>query len=189
MLRAGEKASPRGCLKPRLVIVFSLSAAARSDAARAAPLLCASVRRSARSTASVARLPALAAGLGRELRVLGEAALLVRYALPALAARDRGELAVLREAALGSRDALPALAAGLGGQAAILREAALFVRHCLAAHAGNLPLPFRVHRGEATMRQPSFRMSHCCTPSDPQAGASPKKKLPLSSCSIRPGPG
>src|SRR5215472_1300959 len=178
MLRAGEKASPRGCLKPRLVIVFSLSAAARSDAARAAPLLCASVRRSARSTASVARLPALAAGLGRQLRVLREAALLVRDALPALAACDRRELAVLREAALGSRDALSALAAGLGGQAAILREAALFVRHGLAAHAGNLPLPFCVHRGEATMRQPSFRcLSHCCTPSDPQAGASPKKKL------------
>src|SRR5215472_10085618 len=104
MLRAGEKASPRGCLKPRLVIVFSLSAAARSDAARAAPLLCASVRRSARSTASVARLPALAACHGRELAVLGEAA-------------------------LGVRDALSALAAGLGGQAAVLREAALFVRH------------------------------------------------------------
>src|SRR5579864_4554268 len=128
-------------------------------------------RRSGRSAVSVARLAALAAGFSGELRVLREAALLVRDALPALAPCDRRERAVLREAALGTGHTLPALASRLSRQAAILREAALLVRDGLASHTGDLPLAFCVHRCEAAMRQPSVRsLSHCLSPYRPTWG-------------------
>src|SRR5579871_1265609 len=128
-------------------------------------------RRSGRSAVSVAGLAALAAGLGRELRVLREAALLVRDALSALAPCDRCECAVLREAALGTGHTLPALASRLRRQAAILREAALLVRDGFASHTGDLPLAFCVHRCEAAMRQPSVRsLSHCLSPYRPAWG-------------------
>src|ERR1700728_751127 len=68
----------------------------------------------------VARLATLAPCLGRESRILREAALLIRHTLAAFAARLRCKLAVLGEAALRARNALATLAAGLGGKPAIL---------------------------------------------------------------------
>src|SRR5579864_3521039 len=102
-------------------------------------------------SSAVARLPALASGLRRQIRVLREAALLIRHTLAALAARYRGQFTILREAALGARHALPALTPRLGRQAPVLREAALLVRNGLAAHARNLTLPLGIHRCEAAM--------------------------------------
>lgn len=102
-------------------------------------------------SAPVARLTAFAAGLGRELRVLRKAALLVRHALTAFAARYGCKLSILRKTALGSGDALAAFAARLGCELAVLREAALLIGHCLAPHARDLPLTLLVHRGKSTI--------------------------------------
>src|SRR5947207_15646748 len=93
--------------------------------------------------------PVLPCGpLGRKLRMLREAALLIGHALSTLAPGDRRERAILREAALGAGNALPALASGLCREPPVLREAALLVRYRLATHARYLPLPLRVHRCE-----------------------------------------
>src|SRR6267142_2079455 len=106
-------------------------------AARAAPPDASSVGlspwtgSSGRAAASVACLSALATRLGRKLRMLREAALLVRHTLSTLAPGDRRERA-------------------------ILREAALLVRYRLATHARNLPLPLRVHRCEPAVRYAPF---------------------------------
>src|SRR6185437_14607954 len=51
------------------------------------------------AAATVTGLTALAAGLGRQLRILREATFLIRDALTAFAAGDRGQLPVLRKAA------------------------------------------------------------------------------------------
>src|ERR1700732_2147669 len=117
--------------------------------------------------ASVARLSPLAPRLGRKLRMLREAALLIGHTLSTLAPGDRRERAILREAALRAGNALPALAPGLCRQSPVLREAALLVRYRLATHARNLPLPLRVHRCEPTVRYAPFMncsLSHHCSP-------------------------
>src|SRR5882672_2039158 len=131
-------------------------------AARAAPPDASSVGlspwtgSSGRPAASVACLSALATRLGRKLRMLREAALLVRHTLSTLAPGDRRERAILREAPLRAGNALPALAPGLCRQPPVLREAALLVRYRLATHARYLPLPLRVHRCEPTVRDAPF---------------------------------
>src|SRR3569833_4777385 len=99
--------------------------------------------------ATVACLSTLTACLRGKLRILREAALLVRNALTALAARDGGQLAVLRKTTLRARHALPALATGFGGQPANLREPALLVRNRQATHTCNLALPLQIHRRES----------------------------------------
>src|SRR6266480_3013634 len=86
---------------------------------------------SGRPAASVARLSALAACLGRKRPML-------------------------REAALGIRNALPTLASGHRGESPVLREAAFLVRYRLATHARYLPLSLRVHRCEPTVRDAPF---------------------------------
>jgi hypothetical protein len=78
---------------------------------------------------------ALAAGLGRQLRMLRKTALLIGDALAAFAARLRGQRAVLGEAALGARHTLAALAPGFRGERAVLRKTAFLVRDGLAAAA------------------------------------------------------
>src|ERR1700722_761872 len=74
----------------------------------------------------VARLATLAPCLGRESRILREAALLIRHTLAAFAARLRCKLA-------------------------ILGKAAFLARYGSAAHAGNLPLPLLLHRRESAI--------------------------------------
>src|SRR5262245_48520385 len=100
-------------------------------------------------------LAAFTPSLGRELGILGEAALFVRHALPALPARFRGKRTLLGEAALGAWTALPALAAGLRRETAVLRKAAFGVGDGLAAHARDLSLALCVHRGETAIRSPA----------------------------------
>src|SRR3984893_1807693 len=142
---------------------------------------------SGRPAASVACLPALATRLGRKLRMLREAALLVRHTLSALAPGDRRERAILREAALRAGNALPALAPGLCRQSPVLREAALLVRYRLATHARYLPLPLRVHRCEPTVRYAPFMncsLSHHCSPYVRAARGMPDPRL--SSRRVRP---
>src|SRR3954471_19978197 len=132
-----------------------------------------------RSATAVTGLAALASGLGGELRILGEAALLVRHTLSALASRFRRKRAVLREAAFRARNTLSALATGFGRETAILGEAALRVRDGLATHARHFPLAFRIHGGETTVRSTSVlspALSHHHTPlllSKLSAGARP----------------
>src|ERR1700722_8618294 len=107
-------------------------------------------------------LAALATGLRRQSRILREAALLIRYALAALATRLSRELPVLGEAALLTRYALTAFAACLRGKITILRETAFRIGNRLAAHAGDLPLPFLIHRGEPTIGRSTFHTSCLC---------------------------
>ena len=76
-------------------------------------------------------------------------------------------LRVAPEGALGARfpvrlaatavTGLPALAARLRGKAPILRETALLVGDSLTAHAGDLPLPLRIHRGKAPIGRTALR--------------------------------
>src|SRR4029077_7110901 len=114
---------------------------------------------SGRPATSVTCLSALAARFGRKLRMLREATLFIGHALSALAPGNRRERAILREAALRAGNALPALAPGFCRQSPVLREAALLVRYRLATHARYLPLPLRVHRCEAAVRDTPFMCS------------------------------
>jgi len=104
----------------------------------------------------MARLSAFAARFGRKARILRKTTLLVRYALTAFAAGLRSQLTVLREAAFFAGNALAAFSTGLCSKLAILREAAFRIRHRLAAHAGDLALPFLVHRGKTAIRCATF---------------------------------
>src|SRR5215470_17357568 len=85
--------------------------------------------------ASVAGLATLAARFGRQLGMLGKAALLIGHALATFAAGNRSQLAILRETALCARYALAALAAGFRRETPILRETAFLIGHGLTAHA------------------------------------------------------
>src|SRR6185437_854092 len=115
------------------------------------------------SAPSMARLSALATGLGGELRILREAALLVRDTLPALTAGGGGKLAILRETAFRAWNALSALSARLRRETPILREAPLLVRHRLTAHAGDLALPLGVHGSESPIGRTALRAASVVT--------------------------
>src|SRR3569833_1271195 len=96
----------------------------------------------------------------RRLSLMGFGAGAARAAtvacLSTLTACLGGKLRILREAALLVRNALPALAARVGGQLAVLRETALLVRNRLAAHTCNLSLPLLIHRRESAIGSASI---------------------------------
>src|SRR5437762_3111171 len=173
-LHAGDatRVAPPDKLSVVLVALFGVG----FNAARAAPP---DAGPSGRPVASVTRLSSLAPRLGRKLRMLREAALLIGHALSTLAPGDRRERAILREASLGAGNALPALASGLSREPPVLREAALLVRYRLATHARYLPLPLRVHRCEPAVRDAPCMcsLSHHCSPYVREVRGMPNPRL------------